>query len=58
LTQGAYLETLKAIKAEKLDEDIAAWRCTVRQALECMAVHDLYHVVRIRNMGLRNLPTK
>jgi hypothetical protein len=57
-TQGAYLETLKAMKAEKLDEDIAAWKCTVRQALECMAVHDLYHVVQIRNMGLKNLPTK
>lgn len=57
-TQKAYLETLKAMRSEKLDEDIAAWKCDVRQALECMACHDLYHVVQIRNMGLKNLPTE
>jgi hypothetical protein len=57
-TQAAYLETLMAMKGEKLDEDVAAWKCSVRQALECMAVHDLYHVAQIRNMGLKNLPTK
>jgi len=53
---AAYLETLSAMPAAKLDETIAAWQCSVADALETMSHHDLYHVVQIRNMGLKNLP--
>jgi hypothetical protein len=56
-TQAAYLETLVAMKPERMADWIEAWKCTVRQAAECMGYHDLYHVVQIRNMGLKNLPT-
>jgi hypothetical protein len=57
-TQAAYLDALASMKSERMAEEIPAWKCSLRQALECMAVHDLYHVVQIRNMGLKNLPTK
>jgi hypothetical protein len=57
-TQVAFLEALESMKPERLGEEIPAWSCSVRQALECMACHDLYHVAQIRNMGLKNLPTK
>lgn len=53
---GAYVESLAAMPASKLEERIAAWDCTVAEALESMSHHDIYHVVQIRNMGLKNLP--
>ncbi|MDA8409334.1 MAG: hypothetical protein M0001_02960 [Treponema sp.] len=53
---AAYIETLAAMPASKLGDSIAAWQCTVAEALETMCHHDLYHVVQIRNMGLKNLP--
>ncbi|MEI6388403.1 MAG: DinB family protein [Spirochaetota bacterium] len=53
---AAYVATLAAMSPAKLGDEIAAWKCSVCDALETMSHHDLYHVVQIRNMGLKNLP--
>lgn len=55
-TQAAYLEALERMPPARLEDKVEAWGCTVRDALETMAHHDLYHVVQIRNMGLQGLP--
>jgi hypothetical protein len=53
-----YLGILESMNPERMDEEVTAWNRAVRQALECMAVHDLYHVSQIRNMGLKGMPMK
>lgn len=56
--QGLYLESLETMAPERMDDRIAAWKCTVAQAVEGLACHDLYHIAQIRNMGLKSLPTR
>lgn len=53
---GAYLEALAALRPDRMGEPVEAWGCTLGEAAEAMCHHDLYHLVQIRNMGLKNLP--
>jgi len=55
--QGAYIGALEALRPERLEDRIGAWGCTLGEAAEAMCHHDLYHLVQIRNMGLKNLPS-
>lgn len=49
---AAYIQALESFPAEKLDEELAAWKCPYIKAISWMATHDLYHTAQIRNMGL------
>ena len=53
--QKAWLAALETFPMERWDETIPAWGCTVGQVLDCIVLHDLYHVAMIRNMGIRSL---
>lgn len=50
-----WIEALRAFPMERWDEVIPAWSCTVGQVLDCIALHDLYHIAQVRNMGLPRL---
>lgn len=56
--QAAWLKALGEFPMARWDESIPAWGCTVGQVLDCIALHDLYHVAQIRNMGLQSLRKK
>lgn len=56
--QTAWLAALGAFPMARWDEAIPAWGCTVGQVLDCIVLHDLYHVAQIRNMGLPSLRKK
>lgn len=55
-THAAYVKALSALPPARLGEEIPAWKCSIGDALETMCLHDIYHVVQIRNMGLKKLP--
>jgi hypothetical protein len=54
--QAAYVKALVSFDMKRWKEDVPAWNCTVGDVIETMAGHDLYHVVQIRNMGLKGIP--
>jgi len=56
--QKAWISALGAFPMTRWDEAIPAWGCTVGQVLDCIVLHDLYHVAQVRNMGLASLKKK
>lgn len=55
ISRKAWLAALRDFPMSRWDEPIPAWSCTVGQILDCIVLHDLYHVAMIRNMGLKSL---
>ena len=53
--QAAWLAALGDFPMNRWDEAIPAWGCTVGQVLDCIVLHDLYHVAQIRNMGIPSM---
>ncbi len=51
-----YIRALESSGMARWNDELPQWSCTVGQVLQCMACHDVYHIVQIRNMGLKNLP--
>ena len=49
---GDYIQALRSLPEERLDEEWADWKCTCLKALSWMATHDSYHTAQIRNMGV------
>jgi hypothetical protein len=58
VVHGRFIEALRHFSMERWDESLPQWNCTIGQVLDCMACHDLYHVVQMRNMQLTDMQSE